>query len=71
MEEKDDENAQCAPWVKQSIYLYFCLLRDFKVNNFEWLILKPHCIFLKRHMLPTDRIFRLPGIYCNFMRENS
>lgn len=49
MEGKDDENAQCAPWVKQSIYLYFCLLRDFKVNNLEWLILEPHCILKETH----------------------
>ena len=66
----EDENAWCEALEKQSIYLYFCLLRWFKVNNWELFILKPHCI-KKRHMLPADRIFRLLRIYYNFMREKS
>lgn len=63
-------NAWCGAPEKQSIYLYFCLLSCFKVNNWELLILKPLCI-KKRHMLPADRIFRQPRIYYNFMREES
>lgn len=64
------ENAWFGAPEKQSIYLCFCLLSCFKVNNWELLILKPHRI-KKRHMLPADRIFSLPGIYYNFMREKS
>ena len=66
----EDENAWCGAPEKQSIYLYFCLLSCFKVNNWELLILKPLCI-KERHMLPADRVFSQPRIYYNFMREES
>lgn len=44
----EDENAWCEAPEKQSIYLYFRLVGGFKVNNWELLILKPHCIKKKK-----------------------